>query len=128
MKILGRGNKTQDNLLSVRELQADEVQHLESLGLGEILDELAELHLAVRLPSHIYHIDDFVGTWTGDIRGRGSVVSDSGLGSVDETYQRPPGISMCFHRSSPEVNWHQYGRAGRGGGGEGGGGSYRETT
>ena len=83
VKILGRGNKTQDNLLSVRELQADEVEHLESMGLGEIVDELAELHLAVRLPSHIYHVHDFVGAWTGDIRGRRSVVSDT----VDETHQ-----------------------------------------
>lgn len=53
-------------LLGVRELQADEVEDLGSMGLGEILDELAELHLAVRLPRHINHVDDFVATWRGD--------------------------------------------------------------
>lgn len=30
---------------------------------GEILDELAELHLAVRLPRNIDHVDDFVSTY-----------------------------------------------------------------
>lgn len=54
------------DLLSVRELQADEVEDLGSMRLGEILDKLAELHLAVRLPSHIYHVGDFVTTYTGD--------------------------------------------------------------
>lgn len=55
-------NKMQHSLLSVRELQADEVEHLGSIQLGEILDKLAELHLAVRLPCHVYHISDFVTT------------------------------------------------------------------
>lgn len=57
-------NKLQHSLLSVRELQADEVEDFGSMGFGEILDKLAELHLAVRLPRHVYHVDDFVATWT----------------------------------------------------------------
>lgn len=52
----------QCSLLSVGELQADEVEHLGSMQLGKILDILAELHLAVCLPCHIYHINDFVTT------------------------------------------------------------------
>lgn len=52
----------QHGLLRVRELQADEVEDFGSMGIGEILDKLAELHLAVRLPCHIYHVDDFVTT------------------------------------------------------------------
>lgn len=59
---VNRAKRLQHNLLSVREFQADEVEDLGSMRLGEILDKLAELHLAVRLPRHIYHIDDFVAT------------------------------------------------------------------
>lgn len=36
------------------------------MRFGEILDKLAELHLAVRLPRHIYHVDDFVATYMGE--------------------------------------------------------------
>lgn len=43
---------------------------------GEILDELAELHLAVRLPCHIYHIDDFVATYMGDKHHLVHITSD----------------------------------------------------
>lgn len=57
-----RVNGLEHNLLGVRELQADEVEDLGSIRVGEILDKLAELHLAVCLPGHIYHIDDFVAT------------------------------------------------------------------
>lgn len=53
-------------LLGVRELQADEVEHLGSKRRHEILDELAELHLAVRLPCHVDHVDDFVATYAED--------------------------------------------------------------
>ena len=59
-------NRLEHSLLSVRELQADEVEDFGSMWVGVILDKLAELHLAVRLPCHIYHIDDFVATYMGD--------------------------------------------------------------
>ena len=45
---------------SVGELQADEVQDFGPLVAGVILDELAELHLAVRLPRHVNHVDHLV--------------------------------------------------------------------
>ncbi len=54
--------RLEQSLLRVRELQADEVEDLGSMWLGEILNKLAELHLAVRLPCNIYHINDFVAT------------------------------------------------------------------
>lgn len=53
-------------LLGVGELQADEVKHFGPQRCREILDELAELHLAVRLPRHVDHVDDFVATYAGD--------------------------------------------------------------
>lgn len=56
--------KWKHSLLCVRELQADEVENLGSMRTGKILDEVTELHLAVRLPRHIYHIYNFVATWT----------------------------------------------------------------
>lgn len=59
-------NRLEHSLLCVRELQADEVEDLGSMRSGEILDKLAELHLAVRLPCHIDHINDFVATYMGD--------------------------------------------------------------
>lgn len=62
LPLASRANRLEHCLLSVRELQADEVEDLGSMRFGEILDKLAELHLAVRLPCHIYHIDDFVTT------------------------------------------------------------------
>lgn len=59
-------NRLEQSLLCVGELQADQVQDLGSMRSGEILDKLAELHLAVRLPGHIDHINDFVATYMGD--------------------------------------------------------------
>lgn len=59
-------NRPEHSLLCVRELQADQVEDLGSMRSGEILDKLAELHLAVRLPGHIDHINDFVATYMGD--------------------------------------------------------------
>lgn len=53
-------------LLGVGELQADEVEHLGPQRRREILDELAELHLAVCLPRHVDHVDDFVATYAGN--------------------------------------------------------------
>ena len=47
----------------VGELQADEVQDFGPLVAGVILDELAELHLAVRLPRHVDHVDHLVAPW-----------------------------------------------------------------
>lgn len=55
-------NEFQCVLLCVRELQTDEVEDFGSMGRGEILDKLAEFHLAVSLPCHIYHVDNFVST------------------------------------------------------------------
>lgn len=44
----------------------------------EILDKLAELHLTVRLPRHIDHVDDFVATYVGDKQSLAQITSDSG--------------------------------------------------
>lgn len=55
-------NRFERILLGVRELQADEVEDFGSTRVGVILDKLAELHLAVRLSCHIYHVDDFFAT------------------------------------------------------------------
>lgn len=56
----------QRSLLGVGELQADEVEDLWSVRRHEILDKLAELHLAVCLPRHVDHVDDFVAACVGD--------------------------------------------------------------
>lgn len=61
----------------VRELQADEVEDLWSMRSHEVLDELAELHLTVGLPRHIYHVDDFVATYVGDKHSLAQIISDS---------------------------------------------------
>lgn len=44
----------------------------------EILDKLAEFHLAVRLPRHVYHVDDLVATYVGDKPSLAPIISDSG--------------------------------------------------
>ena len=49
--------------LGVGELQADEVQDFGPLVAGVILDELAELHLTVRLPRHVDHVDHLAAPW-----------------------------------------------------------------
>lgn len=43
----------------------------------EILDKLAESHLAVGLPRHIYHINDFVATYVGDKYSFAQIIADS---------------------------------------------------
>lgn len=57
-----RRSRLSHSLLRIRELQADEVEDFGSMGVRKILDKLAELHLAVRLPCHVYHINYFVTT------------------------------------------------------------------
>lgn len=66
LPLANSANRLEHSLLCVRELQADQVEDLGSMWSGEILDKLAELHLAVRLPCHINHINDFVATYMGD--------------------------------------------------------------
>ena len=58
--------RVQRGSLGVGELQADEVEHLRSMRSHEVLDKLAELHLAVRLPRHVDHVNDFAATCAGD--------------------------------------------------------------
>lgn len=61
--------------LGVRELQADEVEDLWSMRSHEVLDELAEFHLAVRLARHVDHVDDFVATCVGDKRSSAPIAT-----------------------------------------------------
>lgn len=50
---------------------------------GEILDKLAELHLAVRLPRNINHVNDFVATYKGGKCCLVRVTSDGGVLEAD---------------------------------------------
>lgn len=91
----------------------------------EILDELAEFHLAVGLPRHINHINDFVATYVRDKYSSAQIRSDCGTRhSCDKCLQllncccvevgfkgvrgllAPP---CAFQTSSLEGNWHNYG-------------------
>lgn len=70
-------SEVQWSLLSVRELQADEVEDFGSMRSREILDKLPELHLAVRLPCYIDYVNDFVATYMGDKYWLVHITSDS---------------------------------------------------
>lgn len=48
------------------------------MGSREILDELAEFHLAVGLPRHINHVDDFVATYVREESSSAQIRSDCG--------------------------------------------------
>lgn len=48
--------------LGIGELQADEVEHFGTYRLVIILHKLPQLHLAVRLPGHVDHVDHFIPT------------------------------------------------------------------
>lgn len=91
----------------------------------EILDELAELHLAVGLPRHINHINDFVATYVRDKYGSAQIRSDCGTRqSCDKCLQLlncccvgvgfkgvrgPLAPPLAFRHRALRGNWHDYG-------------------
>lgn len=63
LRMLSLGSEeTFAHLPGVRELQADDIQHLWPMGTAEIFHKLAEFYFAVCLSGHINDIDDFIST------------------------------------------------------------------